>query len=157
MKASPLTFLSLKFLRVRVEADFEAQPSPDAYDFDGAMLAWTLNHGRELDGRWWVAVGFACDQAATPSERRSPYAIDVQAIGFFRVADSIEADRREALVCENGAALVYGAIREMVASITARSVPGALMLPTPSFIGTFKDGQFGAPVGDVASGSAEEP
>ncbi|WP_167769427.1 hypothetical protein [Thioalkalivibrio halophilus] len=40
--------------------------------------------------------------------------------------------------CEYGAALVYGAIREMVTNITSRSLAGPLTLPTPSFVGALE-------------------
>lgn len=140
MNPSPITFVSLKFLRVHVEADFGAQTiQSEDFNFDGAMLAWSLNHGKNEDGSWWVAVGFATsDDADSP---RCAYNIDMQAMGVFRVSDGVEQINREALVFENGAALVYGAIREMALSITSRSVPGPLMLPTPSFMGAFKEHQ----------------
>lgn len=136
MKASPITFLNLQFMRVHVEADFSAETPASDYSFDGALLSWTLQHGRDEDGRWWVAVGFATDHEEDPS-KRSPYNIDVQAVGFFKVSDNVDADKRETMVYENGGALVFGAIRDMVANITARSIPGLLMLPTPTFVGSF--------------------
>ena len=39
---------------------------------------------------------------------------------------------------EYGAALVYGAIREMVTNITSRSLAAPLTLPTPSFVGALE-------------------
>ena len=137
MNPSPITFVSFKFLRVHVEADFEAQAiASENFDFSGAMLAWSLNHGRHEDGSWWVAVGFATQNA--DDSPRCPYNIDMQAVGVFRVSDNVAETKREELVFENGAALVYGSIRDMASTITARSLSGPLMLPTPSFMGEFK-------------------
>jgi preprotein translocase subunit SecB len=137
MKPSPITFVSFKFLRVHVDVDFEAQAVVgDDFDFSGAMLAWSLNHGRHDEGSWWVAVGFATQNA--DDNPRCPYNIDMQAVGTFRVSDNVDEVKREELVFENGAALVYGAIRDMVSTITARSISGPMMLPTPSFMGEFK-------------------
>ena len=73
----------------------------------------------------------------------------MQALGVFRVAESVGIDRREELVFENGAAHVYGAIRDMVSTITARSVPGPIMLPTPTFVGSFAEHR--APLAEIQS------
>jgi len=136
MKASPLRFVDLKFLRVRVEADFGSGPVEEQeFDFEGAMLSWSFDHGfDEQTRRWWVAIGFATGEAE--GHPRCPYAIDVQAVGFFEVSDKVSGEKTEALVFENGAALVYGSIRDLVSTITARSIAGPLMLPTPTFIDT---------------------
>lgn len=98
---------------MRVEADFSADPlEPNGFDFNGAMLSWSLDHGFDEEAkRWWVAVG------------------------FFGVSEAVPENKVEALVFENGAALVYGAIRDLVSTITARGVLGPLMLPTPTFVG----------------------
>lgn len=136
MKPSPLTLLTLDFLRVHVQAIHEATQSAEQFDFDGAMLSWSIQHGQEDNGRWWLAVGFATD-AQAPDEQRCPYDLDIRAMGFFTIADTVTAARREEIVYENGAALVYGAIREMVANVTSRCIAGKLMLPTPTFLGAF--------------------
>jgi len=67
-----------------------------------------------------------------------PYMLDIQAVGVFTISDSVEESKRNQLIFECGAALVYGAIREMVANITSRSVFGRLMLPTPTFQGLYE-------------------
>lgn len=146
VRPSPITFLDLKFLRVSVEAHLgENISAAEDFDFNGAMLQWTLNHGYEEDRKaWWVAVGFATDNKESPDDKSSepkpvcPYSLDLQAVGWFSVADSIEEERRNELAYENGAALVFGAIREMVATVTGRSFAGKLMLPTPTFVGEYK-------------------
>lgn len=96
------------------------------------MVGWNIRHGKEeSDGKWWVALGFVVvnENAGVVC----PYNIDVQALGIF------PAEREEHLVYENGVALVYGAIREMVSTITSRSLAGTLMLPTPTFMGTYSE------------------
>lgn len=138
MKASPLTARSLDFLRVHVQADYQAEQAPDQFDFDGALLSWSIKHGQSDDGSWWVAVGFATDPEAQAGQR-CPYDLDLRVMGVFTIAETVAPERREAIVYESGAALVYGAIREMVANITARCITGKLMLPTPTFMGAFED------------------
>ncbi len=136
MKPSPLTLLTLDFLRVYVQANHEAKQTGEEFDFDGAMLSWSIKHGQDEDGSWWVAVGFATDDQAPP-EQRCPYDLDMRALGYFKIAETVAPDRQEEIVYENGAALVYGAIREMTATVTARSIAGKLVLPTPTFVGAF--------------------
>lgn len=140
MKPSPLTFLDLKFFRIKVETDFSAKIKADDFDFNGAMVGWNIRHGKEEsegDGKWWVAVGFVV--VNENAEVICPYNIDVQALGIFTVSEKCPPEREECLVYENGAALVYGAIREMVSMITSRSLAGTLMLPTPTFMGTYSE------------------
>jgi preprotein translocase subunit SecB len=138
MKAGPITFHNLQFIRVHVEAEFEAQTAASDFAFEGTKLCWGINHGREDNGRWWVGVAFNTADDEKP-DKRCPYNIDVQAVGFFSISDQIQADKHEAMIFENGGELVFSAIREMVADITARSVPGQLMLPTPTFAGSFSE------------------
>lgn len=138
MKPSSLTFLDLKFFRIKVETDFSAKTKADDFDFNGAMVGWNIRHGKEeSDHKWWVAVGFVV--ANENAEVICPYNIDVQALGIFTVSEKYPAENEERLVYENGAALVYGAIREMVSMITSRSLAGTLMLPTPTFVGTYSE------------------
>lgn len=139
MKVSPLQLAGLEFIRVHIEPDLQARVSrADQFDFDGHTLAWSIDHGQGEDhGTWWVAVGVATN--TTDEEPLCPYLIDIQAVGIFSVSSRVEATRREALVYENGAAIVYSAIREMITNITARSVAGPLVMPTPSFMGAFRE------------------
>ncbi|ABI57648.1 protein-export chaperone SecB [Alkalilimnicola ehrlichii MLHE-1] len=138
MKASPLTLHGIEFVRVHVESDLEAETRrAEQFQFDGTTLKWGLDHGRDEDnGTWWVAVGFGTHQE--DDEPRCPYILDVQAVGIVSVSDQLPEKDHEKLAFEYGAALVYGAIREMVTNITARSLAGPLMLPTPSFIGALE-------------------
>ncbi|MEO7559626.1 MAG: hypothetical protein ABIT23_05145 [Nitrosospira sp.] len=138
MNPSPLTFLNLKFFRVNIETDFTSKIKAEDFDFVGATLGWSVKHGKdENNENWWVAVGFVVTNE--DAEVICPYVIDVQALGIFSVTEQWPIERHEQLVYENGAALVYGAIRDMVSTITARSLPGGIMLPTPTFVGTYEE------------------
>lgn len=138
MKPSPLTLHGIEFVRVHVEADLESETRrADRFEFDGTTLSWGLDHGQnEEDGTWWVAVGFGTQPM--DGEPRCPYVLDVQAVGIVSVSAEYPAEKHETLACEYGAALVYGAIREMVTNITSRSLAGSLTLPTPSFVGALE-------------------
>lgn len=66
---------------------------------------------------------------ATPT----PYAIDIGVIGLFNVLPTLDKNKREGLLTANGASILYGAIREMVTSMTSRFAPGPLTLPGMNF------------------------
>lgn len=140
MKPSILTVLELDFMRVRVDIDFDVKSSAENFDFDGALIGWdiihSLNNGDE--NTWRIVVSFA--NSNENSKTKCPYLIDVQAIGLIKIDDSVTEDK-ERIVYENGGAIIYGAIREIVQTLTARCVKGKLMLPTPTFIGAFEEHQ----------------
>ena len=138
MKPSPLTLHGIEFVRVHVETDLESEiRRADEFNFGGTTLNWALEHGQNgEDETWWVAVGFGTQPK--DDEPRCPYVLDVQALGIVSVSDEYPVEKHESLACEYGAALVYGAIREMVTNITSRSLAGVLTLPTPSFVGALE-------------------
>jgi preprotein translocase subunit SecB len=150
MKPSPLQLSGLEFIRVHVEVDLDSPcKRADEFDFDGRQLAWSIDHGREAtDDTWWVAVGFATNQG--DDEPRCPYLVDVQAIGVFSVSERMQPDRHEKLVYENGAAIIYSAIREMITNVTARSMAGPLVIPSPTFMGAFEEREEDASSADDA-------
>lgn len=138
IKASPITARKIEFLRTLIEVNDKADPATVAdFDFHGATIGWAFHTGQNDDGTTWVGVGFAAgnDSGEGPV---CPYVVDIQAVGVFRLDDGFQGNNPEQFVFECGAALVYGAIREMVANITSRSAFGRLMLPTPSFQGLYE-------------------
>ena len=77
-----------------------------------------------------VALGIAIDQA---EDRPTPYKLDIAALGLVEVSEKVEKQTRRDLALVNGASLVYGAIRELVTTLTARCIAGPLVLPTADF------------------------
>lgn len=143
IKASPLKVLQIDFLRTSVEVNDQADPKTvDSFDFNGATIGWGFHSGHNEDGTTWIGVGFTTGMESEEGPV-CPYIIDIQAVGTFSLNESFHSDDPEKFVFECGAALVYGAIREMVANITSRSAFGRLMLPTPSFQGLHEQQQDG--------------
>ena len=70
------------------------------------------------------------------SDTESPcaYTGKVEIIGQFEVAKNFDISKRLDVMRVNAVSLLYGAVREMVMTITARSVNGMLCIPTLSFI-----------------------
>jgi|DeeseametMP0441B_FD_contig_61_590431_length_1195_multi_3_in_0_out_0_1 preprotein translocase subunit SecB len=69
---------------------------------------------------------------------KTPYKFDVLSVGTFEVSYEGENDSREHEEMEvafNGAQILYGQIREQIASMTSRSVYGTLFVPSYYFSG----------------------
>lgn len=137
MKPSVLTMLDLSFMGLHVEINPTFKRSAKSFDFEGAMTGWTIEHGKRNDDgtEWWVAVRFGLE---SEDEKQCPYEVEMKAVGRFSVDSCVPEEKREVLAFENGAALVFGAIREMISTMTARSAYGMLILPTASFVGSLE-------------------
>lgn len=139
MLASVIQLRQLVFQRVCVEeADPDSTKAGAAIDFDFDGVTFHLNQdfrpikpeeGDEPVG-YVVSLGIKVDNT---EGKLSPYKIDVLALGVVEVSKKLENEKRSNIAAVNGMSLVFGAIREIVTSITARSLPGPLVLPTMDF------------------------
>lgn len=139
MKPSPLQLKQLLYTRLTVEPigqylNVETAPAYE-FDFEGVNFTGSVNtalaDGQNDDPRDYVVdlrISF-------PGEvgKQTPYRVDAGVIGFFQISDLIKKSEREDIVTVNGASLLYSAMREIVASITSRSVFGIMTLPTMNF------------------------
>lgn len=141
MTPSPLQLKSYFFTKVLVELakPFEDPESTDVkatdFNFNG------VNIGTE------IGVAVAEHQTDSPTDfmvelkisilnkdgASCPYKIDVAIIGIFDISEKIDKEKRENIVTVNGVSILFGCVREMVASITSRSMHGMLILPTANF------------------------
>jgi len=141
MKASVLTLRQIRFLRLRLDPDENFRGTAEDFDFAGVPVKCQIKlapvQSVEVEG-WWVIVSFGCKPK---SDKPVPYKLDVGAAGLFTVSPAIPPENQERLVYENGAALVFGAIREMVATVTGRFHRGSLVLPTLTFMNTYQAGR----------------
>ena len=62
------------------------------------------------------------------------YSFDVQVIGLFSVDPTFPEERIDRLVHANGAAVLYGAAREMIANLTSRGPFAQVNLDTVTFV-----------------------
>lgn len=71
---------------------------------------------------------------AGPKEgsKNFPYKFEVAMLGIFD-GSKLPEEKREQLVAVNGASLLYSSARELLISLTSRSVGGAVLLPTVQF------------------------
>jgi preprotein translocase subunit SecB len=107
------------------------------WDFEGVVFRVTMGVeelGPAADGTdsraFVVTLGIAIDNA---EGKPSPYLLDIAALGLIEVNEQIEGEKRADLAAVNGASLIYGAIRELVTTLTARSIAGLFVLPTMDF------------------------
>ena len=152
MQLSPLQLKELLFRRVSIEPTDEAlqdrSGAADQFDFSGVRLdvetAVGIAAGQEDDPKDFL-VDLRIKLDADDHPRPPPYKLDVQAFAVIQASPKLARERREALVTVNGLAMIYGAIRELVASVTGRFPHGILTLPTVNFIDHEKAGETQSP------------
>lgn len=142
MQLSPLQLLEYTFDGVSVMPveGYVADPafSPGLVFFPG-KLAMSADTGLALlaEEASYSDFGVRLTLRVSPKEdAQAPYIIQVSVRGVVRMhltqaAGQAEERRVRALV--NGASLLYGAVREMVSTITSRSAHGPLLLPSLNF------------------------
>ena len=142
MQLSPLQLLEYTFDGVSVMPveGYAADPafSPALVFFPG-KLAMSADTGLALlaEEEKYSDFGVKLTLRVAPKEdAQAPYTIEVSVRGVVpmhltQAAGQAEERRVRALV--NGASLLYGAVREMVSTITSRSAHGPLLLPSLSF------------------------
>jgi hypothetical protein len=88
-------------------------------------LGW--QQGGEDSKRWRLRL--QVELLPAEENHRSPYTGRVEAIGEFQIHEDFPVEKREALARMNGGAMLYGAIREWVCTLTSRSLNGMIELP----------------------------
>ncbi|MCB1612761.1 MAG: hypothetical protein KDI60_13555 [Xanthomonadales bacterium] len=148
MKISPLQLVHLAFRRVHVAVDVDhmeaaQQDGADAHSMlEGALIKTEVGVTplEEEDPRgvpYLVTLRVWIDNVhgEDDSERRySPYLIDIEAGGKIVLRKGSERlGDPEDLIAVNGPALLWSAIRDQVANLTARMPLGYAMLPSVNF------------------------
>lgn len=140
LQFSPLQLKQLLFKRIHVEANSDVDRVEElwgpGFDFSGTKFETNLSlgvaEGQETDPRnFLVTVRLSISNT---EEKSTPYNVDIEAVGEFELAPIYPVSDREAIVHVNGASMIVGVIREMIAICTARSVFGQLTLPTLRFV-----------------------
>jgi len=140
MRPSIIQLKRVFFQRFEVEAiepsEGTAQIEAEDFDFEGITFRISLDAQSAMteddaDPKiFFIILRVAID----PDEKKpAPYQIDVSALGIIEISEVIEPEKRRDLALVNGASLVYGAIRELVTTVTARCIPGPFILPTTDF------------------------
>jgi preprotein translocase subunit SecB len=144
MKHSPLQLRHIFFQKVLVEVNGEFatdEDGEDAAEAEGFSFGGvTMDTRIDVDGRdkespdpRLFGVYYAL-RVANKEGKQCPYSFECVVSGLFEVVGNIPKEERETFVAVNGTTLLFGAVREQVANLTARSVYGMLLLPTVNFL-----------------------
>ena len=127
---SPLEILQHEFTEIAVRSTLPRD--------EGSFGAGTLEVEREQtrqsdDKNIWKLVLRVAFHESEADETPPPYEGHLVIQGLFRVHEKYthDADR---LIHITGASILYGAAREMLANLTARSANGMISLPSVSFM-----------------------
>ncbi len=122
----PLQLESSFFQRLEINA--EKSPAPEGsggeYRF-GFTADLSVNNQDPLQYRVDIGVN-----GAAVDDGWAPYRFQVDIFGIFRLPE--EREDKEKLLLLTGAAMLYGAAREMLTIVTGRLPWGAFVLPTVS-------------------------
>jgi len=141
MRASVIQLKQVVFQRVLVDAvapeEGSAPVDAAGFDFEGVQFRVALDaqpaSGESGDASQAFVVFLSVSIEMAEGKPAVPYQIDVAALGFVEVSEVIEEAKRRDLALVNGGSLVYGAVRELVTTITGRCIAGPLVLPTADF------------------------
>lgn len=133
--ATPLVLKNIDFTKIFVEAENLSEADlifAPTYDFEGTVILFKIDLGlldRETNDTREALLRL---QLAIPNEagKKSPYKLDIHAQAILEVRPIVPQEERAKFLYVNGAGLVYASIRELVATLTARSSFGPLTLPT---------------------------
>jgi len=143
MQPSPLQVLDLKFIKVRIEP--REKPRFDKpgqvferHSFDNTSFVNTIEHSPANDDPNSPVLNFVVSlelELPNSGENPPPYIVEVKCVGYFNILKSISDDpvKRYDIAVVNGTSILYGALRELVSSVTSRAWYGPLILPTVSF------------------------
>lgn len=126
MKPSPLQLERYFFTKIQLEA----HATKDAKVAHQIECNVELGQAVEEPRRYQVELNV---RLKSPPDQQAAYTGEFQAVGLFRVVDSCPQEKCDDLVEANGAALLFGAIREMVSNLTSRGPWPAVMLRTVTF------------------------
>ena len=127
MIPSPLHLEHHFFTRIQLVAHPEADADRQAPFLAKAACA----QHEEEPRRWMVTVNVVAED---DDESLSPYTGEFEIVGMFRVDDEYPEEKMGKLAHANGAALLYGCVRELLATLTARGPFMQVTLPTTTFI-----------------------
>lgn len=141
MQASPVQTRSVLYRKVDIQPYMTAENLLDE-QMSGFDLDW---NGVRMDAA--TGCNAAEDTESDPAlfivslrlkiknetGKLCPYLIDIELLGLIEVNVNLPAERRQELATVNGLAVVYGAARELVTTLTSRMDYGPLVLPGVNF------------------------
>ena len=128
LRPSPLSILNHEFLEIVLKAsETEIAEAPLSLDFN---REWGPSSNDPLEWKLSLTVRFGTED----EEEFVPYRGLLRIVGYFRINEGFPEARRDELIRITGASILYGACREMLANLTARTPHGMISLPSISFV-----------------------
>lgn len=131
MTSLPLLLENHVFTKVMVEANPAHQPENDEDQLMGIHTEVQVGQHKDDPRRWRVILFLRTE---SPDEKKIPYKINLECVGFFKVAPEVEEKKMPFLVRANGAAILYSSAREFLLLITGRGPWDGFYLPTTNFL-----------------------
>ena len=131
MKPSPLQLESYAFTRIHMDAceDSECLEPTGAGQF---QVNTRCQQHNEDPSHWMITIMVSVKQKE--GEQCPPYLLDIEAVGFFLISEEYPREKQAPMVKAHAPAVLFGAIREMLANITARGPYPRFDLPTVTFV-----------------------
>jgi|LakMenEpi03Aug12_release.lakeMendotaPanAssembly.Ray.scaffolds.fasta_scaffold33162_6 preprotein translocase subunit SecB len=128
LRASPIQIEAYEFLDIEVHAS----EHENAHSSLGLKVnrAFSPHEEDPLSWRIELTVHFGDEQNGVPSV----YTGMVRIAGYFKVNEAYPREKASQLIEITGASMLYGACREMIASLTARNSRGMVTLPSITFV-----------------------
>lgn len=128
LSPSPLVIVAHEFREIQLKAAEEDEPK-------GSLgLKFNRKWGpSEDDPLKWI-LELTVDFGAGKNQEEAPYNGLMKIEGIFEIHQDYPEAKRDSLIKVTGASILYGACREMLANLTARSSHGIISLPSVSFI-----------------------
>ena len=127
LSASPLRLHGHRFTEVTMRASEQEKPQG----------GFSLSTNRDLRAHSQEPSKFllilTIELGSNTPDQESPYTARLTVEGEFEVSGTFKAGSPNDLVNVTGASMLYGACREMLANLTARSTHGMSTLPSVSF------------------------
>jgi len=123
---SPLQLNQHVFHRIHLDVHPDAKPDVQA------ELRMTCELGKDPNNNRNARLALGLDIAAKGTEIPC-YTGHFEIVGYFSVHTDYPEKDMDALIVVNGGGMLFGAIREMVANLTARGPQPMVMLPTINF------------------------
>lgn len=130
LNASPLRLHGHRFTEISVRASEQEEPKG----------GFSLRTNRDLrvhaeNARKFLLI-LKVELGSSDVDQESPYTAKLTIEGEFEVLEGYTVGAADELVNVTGASMLYGACREMLANLTARSTHGMSTLPSVSFVST---------------------
>lgn len=131
MKNPPLRLDRHFFPKVIIEADpgfgaVRGKPSEISVDSRVELK----RHNKDIR-KWQVVLSI---KVGSEKEHPVPYRIELEAVGFFEVAEDVPNEAAGTIIHNNGASILYSSAREFLLTMTGRGPWGPFCLPTVTFM-----------------------